>query len=308
MAEHNLTIKATLDTSSVQRELDQINRNVMTMNGATGVSGSTRNSAGGIGNLNKISTAIDRLNRTIDKLSNQMTRMGQQAVDRSREVISRRGGVVDVGSPVAPVAHVARGKAGPKTGLGAWVKANRFSRVDAMPLFMMASWGRQMGSSLEDLGMDATGSTLSFLGDVAGGAATGAIRGGPWGAAIGGLIGGLTSATKALKEWEAALKAMRDGLSQQSRMLSDAINAQYHNRKFEETQDALDEIKNGDYGDYTKKVKLQDLLKDLKEKEKSLTERRDEWENTVLKNDRDAIKWMNQRIDKYEKIQETPLG
>ena len=101
---------------------------------------------------------------------------------------------------------------------------------------------------------------------------------------------------------------MRDGLSQQSRMLSDAINAQYHNRKFEETQDALDEIKNGDYGDYTKKVKLQDLLKDLKEKEKSLTERRDEWENTVLKNDRDAIKWMNQRIDKYEKIQETPLG
>ena len=231
MAEHNLTIKATLDTSSVQRELDQINRNVMTMNGATGVSGSTRTSAGGIGNLNKISTAIDRLNRTIDKLSNQMTRMGQQAMDRGREVMARGGGVVDVGSPVA---QVARGRGGPKTAIGQWVKANRFARNDTMPLFMMASWGRQMGSSLEDLGMDATGGTLSFLGDVAGGAATGAIRGGPWGAAIGGLIAGLTSATKALKEWEIELKKMHDGLSRQSRMLSDAINAQYHNREFEE--------------------------------------------------------------------------
>ena len=177
----------------------------MTMNGATGVSGSTRNS-GGIGNLNKISTAIDRLNRTIDKLSNQMTRMGQQAQDRGREVIARGGGgVVDVGSPVAPVA---RGKAGPKTGIGAWVKANRYARADAMPLFMAAAWGRQMGSSLEDLGMDSAGDVVGFLGDVAGGAATGSIRGGAWGAAIGGLIAGLVSATEAVAKFETSIKKL----------------------------------------------------------------------------------------------------
>ena len=206
MAEHNLTIKATLDTSSVQRELDQINRTVMTMNGATGVSGSTRTSAGGIGNLNKISTSIDRLNRTIDKLSNQMTRMGQQALDRGREVIARRGGgVVDVGSPVAPVA---RGRGGPKTAMGQWVKANRFTRADAMPLFMAAAWGRQMGSSLEDLGMDSAGDVVGFLGDVAGGAATGSIRGGAWGAAIGGLIAGLVSATEAVAKFETSIKKL----------------------------------------------------------------------------------------------------
>jgi hypothetical protein len=36
MAEHSLTIKATLDTSSVQRELDNINKNIASMDGATG--------------------------------------------------------------------------------------------------------------------------------------------------------------------------------------------------------------------------------------------------------------------------------
>lgn len=196
MAEHNLTIKATLDTSSVQRELDQINRNVMTMNGATGVSGSTRNSAGGIGNLNKISTAIDKLNRTIDKLSNQMTRMGQQAVDRGREVMTRGGGgVVDVGSPIAPVAHVARGKAGPKTGIGAWVKANRFARADTMPLFMASSWLSKIGSSMEDIGETGKAHLFDFASDVAGGMATGGIRGGAWGAAIGGLVAAFTNVT-----------------------------------------------------------------------------------------------------------------
>lgn len=193
MAEHNLTIKATLDTSSVQRELDQINRTVMTMNGATGVSGSTRTSAGGIGNLNKISSAIDRLNRTIDKLSNQMTRMGQQALDRGREVITRGGGgVVDVGSPVAPVV---RGKAGPKTEFGQWVKANRFARADTMPLFMASSWLSKIGSSMEDIGETGKAHLFDFASDVAGGMATGGIRGGAWGAAIGGLVAAFTNVT-----------------------------------------------------------------------------------------------------------------
>ena len=210
MAEHNLTIKATLDTSSVQRELDQINRTVMTMNGATGVSGSTRNS-GGIGNLNKISTAIDRLNRTIDKLSNQMTRMGQQALDRGRETISR-GGYVDVGSSVAPVARGGK-VTGPKTGIGAWVRANRFARADAMPMFMAASWGKQLGASMEDLGMNEMGAGFGFLGDVMGGAATGAIRGGAWGAAIGAMIAGLVSASEALAKFENTLKNVEEGIS-----------------------------------------------------------------------------------------------
>lgn len=211
MAEHNLTIKATLDTSSVQRELDQINRNVMTMNGATGVSGSTRNSAGGIGNLNKISSAIDRLNRTIDKLSNQMTRMGQQALDRGREVITRGGGVVDVGSPVAPVARAGK-VTGPKTGIGAWVKANRFARADTMPLFMASSWLSKIGSSMEDIGETGKAHLFDFASDVAGGMATGGIRGGPWGAAIGGMIAAFTNVTTAVTKFGDSLDKMSSNL------------------------------------------------------------------------------------------------
>lgn len=279
----------------------------MTMNGATGVSGSTRNSAGGIGNLNKISSAIDRLNRTIDKLSNQMTRMGQQALDRGREVMTRGGGgVVDVGSPVAPVAHVARGKAGPKTAMGQWVKANRFTRADAMPLFMLASWGRQMGSSLEDLGMNTAGSTLSFLGDVAGGAATGAIRGGPWGAAIGGLIAGLVSATAALAQWEKSLREVSKGFAKTREGIEDFLISSDKQRGIETWQDKLDNIRNSDDGDYTKQLKYEEILKHATIQEQS--------KESALKDDRKILERemelataLEEAANDYAKYQNTAL-
>lgn len=263
MAEHNLTIKATLDTSSVQRELDQINRNVMTMNGATGVSGSTRNS-GGIGNLNKISTSIDRLNRAIDKLSNQMTRMGQQAQDRGREVIARRGGVVNVGSPVAPVA---RGRGGPKTAIGQWVKANRFTRADAMPLFMAGAWGRQLGGSLEDLGMDTAGGAIGFLGDVASGAATGSIRGGAWGAAIGGMIAAFVSATEAVAKFELAIKKLQEGIEEERLGIQKTTDRYWQDRVSQNQSDRINEIINGDYGNFTKQEMLKKELPFINEAE-----------------------------------------
>lgn len=250
MAEHNLTIKATLDTSSVQRELDQINRTVMTMNGATGVSGSTRNSAGGIGNLNKISTAIDRLNRTIDKLSNQMTRMGQQAMDRGREVMTRGGGgVVDVGSPVAPVA---RGNAGPKTAFGQWVKANRFARADAMPLFMFSSWGSRLGEAFTDAGHENIGGALDFIGDIAGGAATGSIRGGLAGAVLGGLIAAFASATKTVTQFNSELDKTVGLLGEKTKEAQQTREDYWRNRALANAQDYVHEITTSDDGNFTK--------------------------------------------------------
>lgn len=253
MAEHNLTIKATLDTSSVQRELDQINRTVMTMNGASGVGqGANKTSAGGIGNLNKISTSIDRLNRTIDKLTNQMTRMGQQALDRGREVISRGGGgYVEVGSPVAPVAS---GKAGPKTAFGQWVKANRFARADTMPLFMASSWLSKIGSSMEDIGESGKANLFDFASDVAGGMAAGGIRGGAWGAAIGGLVAAFTNVTTAVEKFGDSLDKMSSNLGKMSETASKKIMENYLGRMLENAQDKLRDIQKMDAGPFTKRT------------------------------------------------------
>lgn len=278
----------------------------MTMNGATGVSGSTRNSAGGIGNLNKISTAIDRLNRTIDKLSNQMTRMGQQALDRGREVITRGGGVVDVGSPVAPVAPVARGKAGPKTSWGQWVKANRFARADAMPLFMGATWSRQMGQVLEDSGYESAGQTVSFLGDVMGGAAMGGIRGGPWGAAIGALVSGLVSATAALAQWEKALREVSRGFAKTREGIEDFLISSDKQRGIETWQDKIDNIRNSDDGDYTKKLKYEEILNVASSQEKAKNDALED-DRKILEREMELATALQAAAEDYNKYQNTAL-
>lgn len=69
MAEHSLTIKATLDTSSVQRELDNINKNIATMDGSSGGTTGGRGGNGLVAPIRQLQHSIDQLNSSIGKLA-----------------------------------------------------------------------------------------------------------------------------------------------------------------------------------------------------------------------------------------------
>lgn len=202
MAEHELRIKATLDTSSVQRELDQINKSIMVQNGATGqIQG-----GGKSGSAQNLSLPIRNLQKSIETLNRQLAKIGLQAHDRAREVVSRitGGSAIDTIDAIGPLP---RGKAtGPRTAFGQWVKANRFARADAMPLFMMSSWGSRLGEAFTDAGHEDIGGAIDFMSDVVGGAAAGSIRGGKWGAAIGALVAAFASAAKSVAKFNKELE------------------------------------------------------------------------------------------------------
>lgn len=189
MAEHNLTIKATLDTSSVQRELDQINKNIMTMDGATGTGGSR----GGLNQtiVKQLQMSIDQLNRTLGKIELNAKHAAQLATSTPRG-----NGVA--GIPDASVVPFIGGDRG-WNGFGEWIKANRLSRPTKMGLHLGAVQLGNLATVLEneDGTPNIASGTASFLSGILGGAATGSLLG-PHGAVIGAVIGGFSSAAKAI--------------------------------------------------------------------------------------------------------------
>ena len=192
MAEHNLTIKATLDTSSVQRELDQINKNIMTMDGATGTGGSR----GGLNQtiVKQLQMSIDQLNRTLGKI--------ELNAKHASQLISIPRGSGAVGIPDASVVPF---MGGGWNGFGNWIKANRLSRPTKMGLHFGAVQLGNLASVLEgeDGSPTAASATASILSGILGGASAGSLLG-PKGAAVGAIVGGFSAAAKAIEQFTRA--------------------------------------------------------------------------------------------------------
>lgn len=218
MAEHNLTIKATLDTSSVQRELDQINKNIMTMDGATGTGGSR----GGLNQtiVKQLQMSIDQLNRTLGKI--------ELNARHARQLTSIPRGAGYVGIPDASVVPF---MGAGWNGFGEWIKANRLSRPTKMGLHFGAVQLGNLASVLEgeDGSPTAASATASILSGILGGASAGSLLG-PKGAAVGAIVGGFSAATKAIEQFtKAALDA--------AQKLSDIQNSY---KKLEESEKMSD--------------------------------------------------------------------
>lgn len=225
MAEHNLTIKATLDTSSVQRELDQINKNIMTMDGATGTGGSR----GGLNQtiVKQLQMSIDQLNRTLGKIELN----AKHAAAASPASVRAMAGVPD--------ASVVSMFGGGWNGFGEWIKANRLSRPTKMGLHFGAVQLGNLSQTLEEGGFG-LGSAITGIGSSAlQGASVGSLFGGK-AAGYGALFGAIADAGKRLKQVFDELAVSAEKLNQSDRIVGEDILARKQTQKWRQMYETTD--------------------------------------------------------------------
>lgn len=237
MAEHNLTIKATLDTSSVQRELDQINKNIMTMDGPTGTGGSR----GGLNQtiVKQLQMSIDQLNRTLGKIELN----AKHAAAASPASVRAMAGVPD--------ASVVSMFGGGWNGFGEWIKANRLSRPTKMGLHFGAVQLGNLSQTLEEGGFG-LGSAITGIGSSAlQGASVGSLFGGK-AAGYGALFGAIADAGKRLKQVFDELAVSAEKLNQSDRIVGEDILARKQTQAWRQMYETTD------------LDKLEDEMNDLK--------------------------------------------
>lgn len=250
MAEHSLTIKATLDTSSVQSELDNINKNIATMDGATGGSSGGKGGRGGanvqglITPIRQLQHSIDQLNSTIGKMALHSRVSGTQTLANN---VLGNPNYTDSGSGL-------KGTGNTKTPWGNWVRSNRFARVDTMPLLMMATMGHQMSSVFSAMGNELASNITNLAESMASGAAMGGLRFGKIGAVIGTTIAAFSSMTNAAKDFNQRLNALIDSALDVQMNLKQTRQEYWKDRVYESAQDRFNEITRGE-GSYSEKRK-----------------------------------------------------
>lgn len=229
MAEHELNIKATLDTTSVQRELDQINNRISNM-GSAGQTGGTN-----ISIVKQLQTSIDALNRTLGKLELAAKHASQRI--QATPPVGTNGGIG--GIPDASVVPYVGGW----NGFGEWIKANRLSRPTKMGLHFGAV---QLGNLSEQMLQ-----SDNWLGGSIAGIGAGALQGasvgsllGPHGAALGALFGGLSSAAKQLKDVFEELAVTAAKLNKEDEEVGGTILQRKQRNKWKDLADEenLDEL------------------------------------------------------------------